>query len=128
MNSKTINIITWVLQGIMTLVFLMAGGMKVFTPFDQYVETMPYAAKLSAGIIKLIGTLEILGAIGMSLPFWIKKWYFLSPLAALGLAATMIGAIVTHAGRNEPFVMQIAFFAILVIIAFVRNKQIKAAR
>ncbi len=127
MNSKTINIIIWVLQGTMTLVFLMAGGSKIFIPFDQYVETMPYAAKLSVGIIKFIGTLEILGAIGMSLPFLIKKWYFLSPLAALGLAATMIGAIVTHAGRNEPLGLQIAFFVILGIIAFVRYKRIKTA-
>ncbi len=127
MNSKTTNIIIWILQGLMTLAFLMAGAMKIFTPFDQYVETMPYAAELSATIIKLIGTLEILGAIGMNVPFLIKKWHFLSPLAALGLAATMVGAIATHITRNEPYGMQVAFLIILGIVAFVRYKRIQAA-
>ena len=128
MNTKTVNIITWILQGIMSVAFLLAGGMKLATPYSEYVEKMPFAADFSANTILLIGVLEILGVIGLNLPLIIKKLKFFSPLAALGLAGTMIGAIQVHTSRSEPIAMQVAFLVILLFIAIVRYKQLKVSK
>lgn len=127
MNTKTVNIITWILHGIISAFFLMAGGMKLGTPYAEYIETMPYAADFSANTIKLIGGLEILGVIGLSLPLIIKKLKFFSPLSAIGLAGIMTGAIVVHAGRAEPFAVQAASLLVLLFITFVRFKGTRSA-
>lgn len=124
MNTKSVNIITWILQGILSIAFLMAGGLKIITPYAQYVESMPFAADFSANTIMLIGVLEILGVIGLNLPLIINKLKFFSPLAALGLAGTMIGAVRVHLNRSESIALQVSFLAILLFIAFVRYKQI----
>lgn len=128
MNTKKINIITWILQGIISLAFLMAGFLKATTPYAEYVEMMPYATDFSANTIMLIGVLEILGVVGLNLTLIIKKLKIFSPLAALGLAGTMIGAIQVHANRSEPFALQVSFLVILLFIAIVRYKQLKVSK
>ena len=97
-KSKTIKILTWTLQILAALAFIMAGIMKISTPYGDLVlaENMGWAEDFSAIQIKIIGVLEFLGAIGMILPFVIKKFTFLVPLAALGLVLVMVGAIFTH--------------------------------
>ena len=128
MNKKTLNIITWILQGIISVFFLMSGGMKLATPYAEFVETMPYAEDFSANTIMLIGILEILGVIGMSLPLIINKLKFFSPLSAIGLTGTMIGAILVHIGRSEAFAMQSIFLLMLLFIAYVRYKGLNQAK
>ncbi len=128
MNKKKVNIIAWVLQSIISIAFLMAGGMKLATPYPEYVEMMPYASDFSSNSIKLIGILEILGVIGLNLPLLIRKLRIFSLLSALGLAGTMIGAIQVHFTRSEPFTFQIALLLILLIIAILRFNQLKKMR
>lgn len=50
---------------------------------------------------KIIGLLEFLGALGLFLPVVLKRNLNLVPLAAAGLALTMVGAMITHDGRGE---------------------------
>ena len=46
-------------------------------------------------------TLEILGAIGLILPAVTGILPWLTPVAATGLALTMVGAMITHGRRGE---------------------------
>ena len=57
----------------------------------------------SAGTIKAIATLEIVGALGLILPLLTGIAPILTPLAGTGLAIIMIGATVVHLRRKEPF-------------------------
>jgi hypothetical protein len=50
---------------------------------------------------RLIGALEVLGAFGVILPALTGILPWLTPLAALGLVLTMVGAALTHLGRAE---------------------------
>ena len=51
--------------------------------------------------VRTIGVLEVLGAIGIVLPALTGIVPSLTPLAALGLVLTMIGAALTHLRRAE---------------------------
>jgi putative oxidoreductase len=100
-GSKTFHISLWIAQGLLAVAFLMAGSMKLFTPLDQLANMMPWVRGAMGSYAKLIGCVEILGAIGLIVPSVTRIAPQLSPLAALGLLLTMLGAVSTHLSRGE---------------------------
>ena len=73
-------------------------------PKAKLQTTMGWVEDFSGGTVKAIGALEVLAAIGLILPWWTGIAPVLTPLAALGLAAIMVGAVITHVRRKEiPF-------------------------
>lgn len=84
---------TWMLlaiRGLLAVLFLFAGGMKLVTPAD----ILAAQSGLSAGFLQFIGVCEVLGAFGLVLPGLFHIREELTPLAALGLVIIMIGATV----------------------------------
>ena len=114
------NIILWIAQGLLALAFTAAGLMKLTQPIDAMREKMPFVDDLGVGAIRLIGLLELLGAIGVVLPWLLGVAPWLTPLAALGLALTMAGAAVVHLRRHEPVVVNAVLFALAVFVAWGR--------
>jgi len=111
------NIVLWILAGLLAAFFLAAGLTKVSQPKEKLAANMKWTEDFSAGTIKLIGTAELLGAIGLILPAVLDIVPILVPLAATGLAGIMVGAIITHARRKEP--QPIAINTVALIIALV---------
>lgn len=70
--------------------------------------------------VKVIGALEVLGALGLVLPWLLDTARWLTPLAALGLAVTMLGAIFTHRRRHESPVPPLALLVPLVVLGAAR--------
>jgi uncharacterized membrane protein YphA (DoxX/SURF4 family) len=98
-----VNIVLWIIAGLLAAAFLASGVMKVSQPKEKLAASgMGWAEDFSAGTIKLIGTLEILGAIGLILPALLDIVPVFVPLAALGLVLLMASAIVVHSRRKEP--------------------------
>jgi len=95
------NIALWIVQGLLAAMFLMAGFMKASKSKDELAERMAWVNDFSPSAIKTIGVLEILGAIGLILPWATGILPWLTPLAAIGLVLTMIGAAIAHARRGE---------------------------
>ena len=99
------NIALWILQGFLAIIFLIAGGIKVIKSKDELKalggEKMNWVDSTSAISVKLIGTLEVLAAIGLILPQLTGIMPGLVPLAAFGLVLTMIGAMIIHHLRGE---------------------------
>jgi DoxX-like family len=62
---------------------------------------MGWVEDFSPGAVKSIGTLEVLAAVGLILPAALGIAPVLVPLAAVGLAVLMAGAIITHLRRHE---------------------------
>jgi hypothetical protein len=62
---------------------------------------MGWAADVTDLEFRTVGLLEVLGALGLVLPGALGVAPLLTPLAAVGLAMTMIGAIVTHVRMGE---------------------------
>ena len=91
----------WIAQALLALVFVGAGLLKLLTPRERLPEQMAAVKALPQTTIRLIGALEVLGAIGIVVPALTGILPGLTSWAALGLAATMIGAALTHARRGE---------------------------
>ena len=96
------NVILWILAGLLAAAFLLAGLMKLAQPRTKLQESgMGWAEDFSDGQVRLIGLAEVLGAVGLVLPAATGVAPVLTPLAAAGLAVTMLGATVVHLRRGE---------------------------
>jgi uncharacterized membrane protein len=95
------GIALWVAQGLLAVAFLVAGATKLAQPKEKLAKNMAWVEDFSQPAVRLIGAVEVLGAIGIVLPALTGILSWLAPLAALGLAATMAGAVLTHLRRGE---------------------------
>jgi uncharacterized membrane protein YphA (DoxX/SURF4 family) len=118
-----VNIALWVLQGLAAVAFLVAGGMKAATPKEKLDANphMAWARDFSAGHVKLIGLAEVLGAIGLVVPWLTGIVPILTSVAAACLVILMAGAAVTHFKRKEPSAPPIILGAIALVIAVGRS-------
>lgn len=98
------NVVLWVLAGVLAAAFLAAGAMKATQPKEKLATNMAWVEDFSPGMVKTIGALEVLGALGLILPAATGIAPILTPLAATGLVLTMMGAVATHLRRGEPLV------------------------
>ena len=112
------NIALWVVQILLAVAFLGSGLMKLTQPKEKIATSMAWAADFSPTAIKLIGLVEVLGALGLVLPAATGIAPILTPLAAVGLALVMVGAAITHARRGESQ-MIVVNVVLLLLAAFV---------
>lgn len=84
------NVVLWIIQALLAALFLFAGGMKLITP----IEEMTKQIAMPGWFLRFIGVAEVLGAIGLILPWLLRIRPILTPLAAAGLTVIMIGATV----------------------------------
>jgi len=112
------NTIIWVAQGILAAVFLGAGLLKLTNTRAALKDKTPYVEDFTDHQVKAIGTVEVLGAIGVVLPAALKVLPALSPIAACGQALTMIAAAATLIRRGERAHVPLNIF-ILALAVFV---------
>ena len=86
------NVALWTVQALLALIFLFTGGMKLIMPIEEMTKQMPLP--LPGLFLRFIGVAEVLGAIGLILPWLLRIRPGLTPLAAAGLVIIMIGATV----------------------------------
>ena len=111
------SIALWVIQGLLALVFLMAGSMKAAQPMSTLAKRLPWTATFPAPAVRFIGVAEIAGALGLILPGLTRVAPILTPLAAIGLVLVMLLASGFHARRGE--YQTIAMNAVLLALALV---------
>ena len=87
MSKKTVYIL-WMIQGLLALVFLFAGSMKLVLPIAVLTQQMP----LPGWFVRFIGVAEMLGGLGLVLPGLLRIRVGLTSLAASGLVIIMAGA------------------------------------
>jgi uncharacterized membrane protein YphA (DoxX/SURF4 family) len=110
------NLALWIVAITLAVVFAGSGLMKLFVPKDKLVTSgQGWAQDYSTANIRLIGLAEILGAIGLVLPAAVHIAPLLVPLAAVGLAFVMVGAVVVHGRRKEA--MNVAVNVVLIALA-----------
>jgi hypothetical protein len=96
-STRKTRALLWTIQGLLALLFLFAGGMKLATPAAALAQQAP----LPPLFLKFIGLAEIAGALGLILPGVVRVGRGLTSLAAAGLVIIMTGAtIVTAAGGH----------------------------
>jgi len=124
-----VNIAVWIASGLLTAAYLFVGGTKLLIPKERLAEnpsTAGAAEALSATSIKLIGGVEVAGALGLILPWLTGIARIMTPAAAVGLALVQVGAAVFHGRRAEykQWPVNAVFLAVAVFIAAARTLQV----
>ncbi|MEV6971644.1 DoxX family protein [Hamadaea sp. NPDC051192] len=117
------NVVLWIVASLLALAFLGAGLMKLTQPKAQLAtKGLAWTEDYSVGAVKAIGALELLAGIGLILPALLDVAPIFVPLAALGLAVIMVGAIVVHARRKETNALPInlVFLVLAVVVVWGR--------
>lgn len=111
------DIALWIVAGLLAALYASAGSTKVRQPIEKLRGNpqLGWTNDFSPGMVKAIGVLEILGAIGLILPWALDLAAWLTPTAAVGLALLQLGAAVTHVRRKEYQVLP--FNAVLLALA-----------
>jgi uncharacterized membrane protein YphA (DoxX/SURF4 family) len=104
----------WVVQVLLALVFLFAGGVKLILPVEEMTKQMP----LPGPFLRFIAVAEVLGALGLILPGLLRVRPGLTPLAAAGLVIIMTGATVVTLASGA-IAMALIPFAVGLLALFV---------
>lgn len=105
------NIMLWIFQILLGLLFVFSGVMKFIMPYEEMAKGTP--VNLPHVFFLFIGACEVLGGIGLVVPWLTKIKPFLTPLAAALLVIIMIGAVVFTSLSPTP-----AMAAIPAIVGF----------
>lgn len=92
-----------VIQVFLVVGFTLGGLAQLLTPYARYTK-LPFQAwanEFKPGHIRLIGALKVSATVGMIASLFLPSLAMLMPLAAVGLALVMAGAMATHLRREE---------------------------
>lgn len=100
--ERIMNVALWIVQGVVAVIFLMAGFMKAFNAEQaRTMDQMAWINDLPAGLVTFIGISEMLGGLGAILPAITGVLPWLTPLAAALLGVVMLLAAIFHLTRGE---------------------------
>lgn len=117
------NITLWIIAWLVAASALASGLFKFAMSRAQLAaKGMDWVNDFSPAAVKGIGALEILAAVGLIVPALVGKAQVLVPIAAVGLALLMAGAITVHLRRHEPKVMasSVVLLVLAVVLAWAR--------
>ena len=108
----------WIVQGLLALIFLFSGGMKLVLPLEALTGQMP----LPGLFVRFVGVAEVLGAIGLILPGLLGIRPGLTPLAAVGLVIIIIGAtaFTLASGEVAPVLIPLVVGLLSALVAYGR--------
>ncbi len=122
------TVLGWVLSGALAVAYLGAGGTKLAMSYEKLGENprMAWTRDFSPTQVKGIATVEVLGAIGVILPWLTGIARVLTPLAAVGLAIVQVGAMVVHIrrGEREGLPVNAALLVLAAVVAVIRFTQL----
>ena len=103
-KESLMNTATWIVQGVLAFALIGAGLMKLVKSREALLSSGPsmaWAEDFSDGRVKLIGLLEVAGAVGLVLPWALDVAPVLTPVAGIGVALLLVGAATVHLRRHE---------------------------
>lgn len=95
------NVALWIVQSLLAVVYLLAGGVKVTQPLDQLGKRMTWVPSTPPAVVRLIGVAELLGAVGLILPMVMGIAPGLTVAAAIGLVLVQVFAVPVHVSHSE---------------------------
>lgn len=116
------SVVAWISSGLLAIMYLLAGGMKVALPRPRLEAQFAYSKVVGVPLTRAIGVVELLGAVGVILPRLLGIVPILSPLAAVGLALVQLGAIGYHLWHKDPvrgLVTNVVLLALSVFVAVI---------
>ncbi|EGI77644.1 DoxX family protein [Hylemonella gracilis] len=128
-RARTVlNIVLWLIQGLLAIFFVYAGYTKLATPAVELARMMPWTAELPS-LVPVTGIADLLGGLGIFLPTLTRIRPRLTALAALGLLVLQGLAMGFHAVRGEMAVlpMNIVLILLVAVVLWGRTRAIPVA-
>jgi uncharacterized membrane protein YphA (DoxX/SURF4 family) len=118
--GRKLNVLLWVLQALLALLFMFSGVMKFIIPVAEMTKQMV----MPGWFLHFIGACEILGAIALILPGILRIRTSLTPLAAAALVIIMIGATAVNlkTGQRGAALTTAIVGLLLVFVAYNRRR------
>ncbi len=113
-TSKTLNVILWIAQSILSIL-LLSGAVMKFMPVEKISGMMPWTGEVPIVLLRLLGVIDLLGGVGLILPGLLRLKPVMVIWASVGTSILMLSAIIFHISRVETHV--IGFNIICVLIA-----------
>jgi len=128
-KSKVLHVALWAVQLLLAATLVWAGAMKLFQPTEKLSAMWPWTGEIPAAFVKLTGLVDLLGAVGLTLPSVLRIQPKLTPLAAIGVIALMVCASVFHIVRGEASVIgvNIVFAGMAAFVAWGRFRRVTIA-
>jgi DoxX-like family len=122
--ENLMNLALWAITGLLALVALTGGVTKIFVPKEKLAAAPGggWTGNASVGIVKTLGVLELLAAVGLTLPAVVDVAPVLVPVTAVCWVFLMVGAMATHGRRGEAkfVVLNLIYLALAAFIAWAR--------
>src|SRR5690349_10786414 len=92
-----------VIQVLLALAFTAGGIAKLVIPYARYsnISVVAWSKEFKPAHLHLLGILEVCAGVGLIVPLFLPSLAILTPLAAVGIALYMSGAMATHLRRSE---------------------------
>lgn len=120
-----INLVTWLVQGLLAITLIGGAVWKVVTPIAELAAHMPWMGQVAPSFLYLTAFFDLMGGLGVFLPSLTRIKPGLTVLAALACVALMICAIAFHVSRGEaadtPFNFVVIAFSLFVAWARYRK-------
>lgn len=96
------DIVLWVDAAVLAAILAGTGVLRLVRSQDELAAMRHHWVEaFSPGLVKGIGVLELLGAVGLVVPPLVGVAPVLAPVAAVGVVLLMAAASMTHARRSE---------------------------
>ena len=119
-TGKRLNVVLWISQGLLAVLFLFAGGVKLIVP----IAAMAKQVGLPGWFLRFIAVAEVLGGLGLILPGITRIRTGLTSLAASGLVIIMIGAtwVTVAAGSILQALLPLTVGLLAAFVAYARAR------
>lgn len=110
----------WFARGVLALLFIVTGMMKILQTKEKLSEKMDWVDDFSSGTLKFVGVVELIGALGLILPFLFDFPKSIVSFSAVGLAVVQFLALGVHFKRKEniSMVFNIVLLILSLFVAF----------
>lgn len=95
------NVLLWILQSLLAILFFMTGLMKTSKSIDSLADKMGWVHDASPWMVRMAGIAELFGSLGLLFPAVFGFWVMTTPAAAISLGLIMVLAIPIHVRRDE---------------------------
>lgn len=118
--SKRKDLIAWAGQLLLVAVFLPQAVLKFWQP-EGLPTQLNWLYDMEAGFAAFVGVMEFIAVLGLIGPPIVKRMYWATPSAAIGLIIVMVGAVVWHLGRDEQIITNIFIAIVAAAVAWLRR-------
>ena len=119
------NTTLWIIQSLLAAFFIMAGFGKIRSSKKQHIADGHIKPEASIIPIRILGILELLGCIGIVIPWLTDVAPILTPITAVCFCLVMLGALVVHFKKKEYkfLLLPVVVIVLALVVAYYRFGQ-----